>query len=289
MSTENLIKMNMPQVRRPNFGLENNFSKYYADGNPLLTHILNSLHVVFPEGEKLFIRSVKAFQDQIEDPQLKARVKGFIGQETQHMAQHEKIWDTLESQGVTAHEFDAWYSKNAYETVEGAIRNVFGEEIFKRLALAVTCGLEHYTATLAEIAIDPKINALQGFDEKMKALLMWHAAEEIEHKAVAFDVMQAVDGSHVTKNAGMLLATWALLYYGAIGSVKFLLEDKAVKLTDLPQIFAQKAPLLAKAVGAMLPKLLQYFRPDFHPNQMNNDYLATEYFDANQKYFQKAG
>ncbi|MBS0617342.1 MAG: metal-dependent hydrolase [Spirochaetes bacterium] len=289
MSTENLIKMNMPQVRRPNFGLENNFSKYYADGNPLLSHILNSLHIVFPEGEKLFIRSVKYFQDQIEDPQLKARVKGFIGQETQHMAQHEKIWDTLESQGVTAHEFDKWYSKNAYETVEGTIRNVFGEEIYKRLALAVTCGLEHYTATLAEVAIDPEINALQGFDEKMKALLMWHAAEEIEHKAVAFDVMQAVDGSPVTKSAGMLLATWALLYYGAIGSVKFLLEDKEVKLADLPQIFAQKAPLLAKAVGTMLPKLLQYFRPDFHPNQMNNDHLATEYFDANQKYFQKAG
>ncbi|MBL8035592.1 MAG: metal-dependent hydrolase, partial [Leptospiraceae bacterium] len=204
MSTENVIKMNMPQVRRPEFGLENNFPKYYADGNPFLTHLLNSLHVVFPEGEKLFIRSVKFFQDEIKDPQLKARVKGFIGQETQHMAQHEKIWDTFESQGVKVREYDAWYAKNAYETVEGTIRKVFGEETYKKLALAVTCALEHYTATLAEVAIDPEINAMEGFDENMKALLMWHAAEEIEHKSVAFDVMQLVDGSQITKNAGMV-------------------------------------------------------------------------------------
>lgn len=289
MSETNVIPMNMPQVRRPEFGLENNFPKYYADGNPFLSHLLNSLHVVFPEGEKLFIRSVKFFQDDIKDPQLKARVKGFIGQETQHMAQHEKIWDTFESQGVKVREFDAWYAKNAYETVEGTIRKVFGEETYKKLALAVTCALEHYTATLAEVAIDPEINAMEGFDENMKALLMWHAAEEIEHKSVAFDVMQLVDGSQITKNAGMVIGTWALLWYGAVGTVKFMMEDEEVKLTDLPGIFAQKAPKLAKVVSAMVPKLLQYFRPDFHPDQMNNDQLAIDYFNANQKFFKKAG
>lgn len=289
MATENLIKMNMPQVRRPEFGLEGNFEKYYADGNPLLSHLLNSLHVVFPEGEKLFIRSVKFFQDDIKDTQLKARVKGFIGQETQHMAQHEKIWDTLESHGVKVREYDTWYAKNAYETVEGSIRKIFGEETYKKIALAVTCGLEHYTATLAEVIMDENINAMDGFDPKMKALLMWHAAEEIEHKAVAFDVMQLVDGSPVTKNAGMLLATWALLYYGAIGTVKFMLEDDEVKISNLPGMLAQKAPALGKIVWAMVPKLLEYFRPDFHPDQMNNDHIATEYFAANQKYFQKAG
>ncbi len=289
MAKENVIQMNMPQVRRPEFGLEQNFAKYYADGNAVLTQILNSLHVVFPEGEKLFIRSVKYFQDEIKDPQLKARIKGFIGQETQHMAQHEKIWDTLESQGVNVREYDAWYSKNAYETVEGTIRKIFGEETYKKLALSVTCALEHYTATLAEVAMDPEINAMQGFDENMKALLMWHAAEEIEHKSVAFDVMKQINSGEVIKNAGMVIGTWALLWYGAVGAVKFLAEDKDIKLTDIPASIAEKAPLTAKLLAAMVPKLVQYFRPDFHPDQMNNDYLATEYFDQNKKFFQKAG
>ena len=51
MANNNVIPMNMPQVRRPDFGLENNFTKYYADGNVFLTQLLNSLHVVFPEGD----------------------------------------------------------------------------------------------------------------------------------------------------------------------------------------------------------------------------------------------
>ena len=93
----------------------------------------------------------------------------------------------------------------------------------------------------------------------------------------------------MTKNACMLLAYWALLYYGAIGTVKFVMEDEEIKLKDMPGMLAQKAPLLVKIVCAMVPKLLEYFRPDFHPYQMNNDYLATEYFEANKKYFQKAG
>jgi predicted metal-dependent hydrolase len=205
------------------------------------------------------------------------------------MAQHEKIWDTLESQGVKVREYDAWYSKNAYETVEGTIRKIFGEETYKKLALSVTCALEHYTATLAEVAMDPEINAMQGFDENMKALLMWHAAEEIEHKSVAFDVMKQINSGEVIKNAGMVIGTWALLWYGAVGAVKFLAEDKDIKLTDIPASIAEKAPLTAKLLAAMVPKLVQYFRPDFHPDQMNNDYLATEYFDKNQKFFQKAG
>jgi|JI10StandDraft_1071094.scaffolds.fasta_scaffold249357_1 predicted metal-dependent hydrolase len=287
MANNNVIPMNMPQVRRPDFGLENNFTKYYADGNVFLSQLLNSLHVVFPEGEKLFIRAVKNYADEITDPQLKARVKGFIGQETQHMAQHERIWDTLESQGVKAREYDAWYSKNAYETVEGTIAKIFGPDMYKKLQLSVTCALEHYTATLAEVAIDPEINAMEGFDEKMKALLMWHAAEEIEHKSVAFDVMQQVDGSQLTKNIGMVVGTWALLWYGAVGTVKFLAEDKDIKLTDIPGSIAEKAPRLAKVVAAMVPKILQYFRPDFHPDQMNNDQLAADYFAANQKFFEK--
>ncbi|MBL8034951.1 MAG: hypothetical protein JNJ69_14690, partial [Leptospiraceae bacterium] len=68
-----------------------------------------------------------------------------------------------------------------------------------------------------------------------------------------------------------------------------MLEDKEIKFTDLPGIMAQKAPKLAKVVSAMVPKILEYFRPDYHPDQMANDHLATEYFAANQKFFQKAG
>jgi uncharacterized protein len=52
---------------------------------------MNSLHSVFPAGERYFIRSVKWFDKKIQDPDLKERVKAFIGQEVQHGMQHESF------------------------------------------------------------------------------------------------------------------------------------------------------------------------------------------------------
>jgi hypothetical protein len=62
-------------VRRIQFGHENTFERHWFRGNPFMTHFMNSLHSVFPAGERYFIRSVKWFDKQIQDPELKERVK----------------------------------------------------------------------------------------------------------------------------------------------------------------------------------------------------------------------
>ncbi len=61
-------------------------------------------------------------------------------------------------------------------------------------SLAVIAGFEHLTSGLAEIALryDTLINAYC----KMKALWEWHAAEQIEHKTLAFDFLQVIDNGY---------------------------------------------------------------------------------------------
>ena len=60
-----------------------------------------------------------------------------------------------------------------------------------KLRLAYTAALEHYTATLAETLLrKPEAQALLG-DTEVRSILLWHALEESEHKAVAFDVYRA--------------------------------------------------------------------------------------------------
>lgn len=268
-------------VRRPDLGLENNFKKYYADNNPLLTHIVNSLHVVFPEGEKFFIRAVKKYSDKIMGSKLKENVRAFIGQETQHMSQHERIWDTLESQGISVNEFNAWYKKDAYGKIEDSIKNIFGETTGNKISLAVTCALEHYTATLAEIVITEKDKVFKGFDPGMKSLLLWHASEEIEHKSVAYDVMQQMGISNNIKNIGMVIATWTLFYYSAIGAAKFIKEDSEINSLDIIKSIPKSA-LLAKLVFGMVPDLIEYFRDDFHPTQLGRNQIPDNYFRVNE-------
>src|SRR5690606_34335040 len=57
------------------------------------------------------------------------------------------------------------------------------------LQLGATVALEHFTAILAHALLaDPR--HLQGAEPQVAALWRWHAIEEIEHKAVAFDAFR---------------------------------------------------------------------------------------------------
>src|SRR3954463_7817537 len=87
------------KIRKVNFLFEKPFPKHWYNNNPIATHFMNAQHLAFPDGEKFFIRSVKAFAEVYEnDPELKKRVKNFIGQEGTHYAEHQKFWDIMEDQ-----------------------------------------------------------------------------------------------------------------------------------------------------------------------------------------------
>ena len=57
-----------------------------------------------------------------------------------------------------------------------------------------TAALEHFTATFAQLLLSSgDARALFGHDE-IRNLFLWHALEEAEHKAVAFDVYNKSQG-----------------------------------------------------------------------------------------------
>src|SRR4029079_15061731 len=61
--------------------------------------------------------------------------------------------------------------------------------------LALTAALEHFTATLAELLLtDEDARAMFG-EPAARDLFVWHALEESEHKAGAFDVYRAAGGT----------------------------------------------------------------------------------------------
>ena len=63
--------MVIPTVRQPEFDLADDVPKYWWDNDPLKTLLLGALSASFPAGERFFIDSVRHFQDQISDPELK--------------------------------------------------------------------------------------------------------------------------------------------------------------------------------------------------------------------------
>src|SRR5204863_3376258 len=95
--------------------------------------------------------------------------------------------------------------------------------------LAFTASLEHYTATLAETLLtDPDARAEIGHDG-VRHLLMWHALEEAEHKAVAFDVYRHMGGTERMRVITMWLTHLTFVLETSIWAAVSLAMDPAAR------------------------------------------------------------
>ena len=137
----------------------------------------------------------------------------------------------------------------------------------------MTAGAEHYTAVLGAGAIE-EFDLLADADPTMRALIVWHATEEVEHKAVAFDVLRATHPSYLLRIAGFVIATIALFGWSFAGTRMLLKQDRITR----DDVAAQRKLALARDDGRGLARIRAgiraYFRHDFHPNEQDHLELA---------------
>ena len=246
--------------------------KYFANGDIIMSHVLATLSSTFPEGEKFFVRSVASARDQISDPQLLADIDGFIGQEEMHGREHQVLNERLAQHGYPTRGIDS-YVRGLY-WVRERIQT-------KKVNLAFTAALEHYTATLAELLLTDE-QARQAVGRRgARDILTWHALEESEHKAVAFDVYKAVGGGEPMRIVVMVLTDLLFILETSIMGVVSLLKDRE----------AWRQPVrLARSVANLrhspfvsmraLRILAQYHRPGFHPFDRDTKQLIAEWRQA---------
>jgi predicted metal-dependent hydrolase len=241
--------------------------KHFAvDGDLIGSHVIASLSSVFPDGEDFFVRSVRAYRDKVTDPELKKQVSGFIGQEAIHGREHRELNDHLDELGYPVKRFERFTKKGL------AIREKIAPQVSN---LAATAALEHFTATLAELILtNPDARDMIG-DDHVKDLLLWHALEESEHKAVAFDVYKAVGGSE-------RMRTWTMngLIVGFIGGmvvqvIVSLLGDKATFQRGRLRQSWKRVKASPFMDPALWHRLRDYNRPDFHPDDHDTTELVA--------------
>jgi predicted metal-dependent hydrolase len=241
---------------------------FAAGGDLILSHLAATLSGLFPDGEDFFVRSVRHFRDQVEDPELRRQVAGFIGQEAMHGREHRVLNRRLAELGYPT------------QLVEKATR--WGLALRERLLsptsnLAATAALEHFTATLAELLLeDEGVRALFGHDA-IRDLFLWHALEESEHKAVAFDVYKAVGGSERTR-----VVTMKVLRFGFVGGLALqvlgsVLTDPATYQRGRLRRSWQRVRHSRLVSREMWEKLKDYDRPDFHPEDRDASALIDRW------------
>ncbi|PKM21377.1 MAG: metal-dependent hydrolase, partial [Gammaproteobacteria bacterium HGW-Gammaproteobacteria-14] len=216
-----------------------------------------------------FIDSVRQYQKSLSDPDLLTDVRRFIGQEAHHGQEHEA--------------FNLWLEEKGYPIAPVLQQIQQGlEQARKRLnprqQLAMTLALEHFTAIMADqFLTNPELS--EPIHPEVRALFSWHAMEETEHKAVAYDVYQATGGGYWTRVLMMVQIT--LLFWLHILTITraYLKSEGQGGIGQMARgvwwLIGKPGPL-----RQLIPDYLDYFRPAFHPWQHDNRELIRPLQEA---------
>lgn len=254
------------RVRRMRFAGGDDVPRYWHSGSPFLTHFFTALSLLFPGGEKFFIESVKNFEDEIQDPVLREEIAGFVKQEALH-SHHHRVYNRLMTRnGVPVRRYE--------ERIDRALKWAAGW-LPLRAQLAFTITLEHFTAVFAhELLTNPKFT--DGMHPDVKAMWLWHAVEETEHKAVAYDVYQQVGGQYWLRWLMMLRVMVGFPFGIALIHTVLMVGDRAFD----PRDYVRGLRFLWGRRGflrTVMPELLHFYRRDFHPWQFDNRELVESW------------
>lgn len=254
---------------------EEQLEKHFIDGDVAMSHIISTLSAVFPEGEDFFVNSVRNYRDQITDPELKRQVAGFIGQEAMHSREHDRFNERLAELGYPT----MFIHRNV-----GFMLGIGRKVLPKKVQLAITAALEHYTSTLAEVLLsDPDARGLMKGE--VQSLFLWHALEESEHKTVAFDVYEQVCGNDFIRINTMRLVTFGFVGGGFLAALVSVLATDPVGRRP-KNLFKSIKKLRSSPwlTSKVVRDIRAYNRKGFHPDDHDNRGLMEEWraklFDA---------
>ena len=255
---------------------------HWVPDDPFATHFWNTLHLLLPEGERGFIKAVNEAAPLVDDPELAAPMKAFVQQEAWHAWAHTVVLDHLARQGIDTKPYTDRLQKvlstgtNQHPRWPKPLQRWW---LYRRLG--DVAALEHFTAVLGQWWIQNRGLDYAGTDPVMLDLLRWHGAEEVEHRALVFDIYQNVCGNYLQRAISMLFTAPGFFLAWHAG-VRFLMAHDPTT-TAKPRLRDwRRAAREYKVPGPwnlIVNCTLRYLRPSHHPStecstQMALDYLA---------------
>jgi len=248
-------------VRRLLVDMEQPIARHWCGGDAFRTALFNALSMSFPVGEQFFIDSVRNGLKALPAPEqdrFRAEVQGFVGQEATHRRLHSLYNAHLEKLGLV----NDWAPR-----AQERLKLLDGAD--PRHAVAITAANEHFTAIMADWMLrNPDL--LGSEDPRLATLWLWHSAEESEHKTTAFDIYQALGGSH----------EWRITWFRRITTV-FLGDTLRQTVNNLRRdgtlwkwsTWKSAASCLFGKRGLIRQSYKpwrDYLRRDFHPSQQDS-------------------
>lgn len=262
------------QPRKMGFTLAQGYRPNWANGDPIKTSFMNAVSCILPMGEDFFLKTMRNYRGMIRDETLQQDARHFCGQEGHHAFEHRKFNQMLLRRYPKLAQLDVFYQ---------AINDWILSNSSAATQFSYTTGAEHLTSILSHAFLSDCERWVEDHDE-IAAMLIWHTVEEIEHKSVCFDVFQHVDGNYPRRLFGFtVLNLW--LSSAVLSRQLYMLQvdgelAKANTWLNLLRFYVGRyhdgkpgiVPLLAK-------DYVQYFRPDFHPWEVDDRHLIEKWLN----------
>ncbi|MDJ0382960.1 metal-dependent hydrolase [Streptomyces sp. G-G2] len=253
---------------------------HWLPGDPFAGHTMNVLHLLLPAGERWFVHVYKQVLPYITDERLRTDVIGFIGQEAMHAAAHDDVLPHLKRLGLDPTPYTA--------QVDWLFEKLLGDrtlppgrarEWWLKERVATIAAIEHYTAFLGNWILNADELDRRGADPVMLDLLRWHGAEEVEHRAVAFELFMHIDGSYRRRARTWATAFTALVFLWQRGARFFMENDPHLPhaKASFARFFQAGQQGVLPSTGAMLKSIPSYLSRSYHPSQEGSTAQAEAY------------
>ena len=249
-------------VRKITFEYSDDMDPAWNRRFPEFAFAANSVSLLMPYAEPYFVKSVRSALPQL-DSSVTARTEDYLRQELQHHVQHRRLNDVI----------GARYPRII--RIEGWMRRTYGwlsRTRSQRFNLAFAAGSETIAYALARWAEAHLGEFFDGADPVAATLFLWHLAEEVEHKTVAFDVYEQIDGSKLRYSAAMVLSFCLLAWFTIISTCTMLFAEHRL---FRPVTWFRLVKWSMSLSFEILPDMLVSAMPGHHPSDFTDPTLLV--------------
>jgi len=240
----------------------------------VVMHFINAFQSLFPEGERLFIEAARDCTEKnpsvvTEDPVFHDDLNHFIEQEGRHSVVHEKWTKALAMIG--------YQQMNTYTMLLHRFRTWARSHLDKMTRLSITIGAEQYTASMTKLFARDQPDLVFASAPMFQKTFLYHTMEELEHKSVCYDLYQKLHGGYIRRMLGMAFITY-YIWMNVLRRHRYLLRHDGMWDRSHRHEFWMFYLGNKGIMRALLPRLLEYVRPSFHPWQSDERALFEEKF-----------
>jgi predicted metal-dependent hydrolase len=242
-------------VRPFAFEFPEDLDPIWAPDNVSRSLLFNGFSLVMPYLEPFLVKTMREALERVDDPELVADMRAFMGQEASHYKCHRHLNELLKANGCP--------ELAAVETrLERSYARLSARSL--RTRLAYSAGFECMTNGFTTWFINRRVQLFGRSSPHVASFWLMHMVEETEHKTVAYDAYMACFGAFWPRFLGVFHGSFHVLGYGVIAMLASLRRRR--ELTSATRVW-ETLRLLASMTWHVGPFMLRALLPGHNPRR----------------------